>query len=192
LLKSLEIREGERCDFGFVHWRADKLVRVRVIAVWAEGAKEVWWLATNLDNRVSKVVSYYDRRMGIEEQFRDAKGHRFGLKLRWTQFTKAEFVERLYLLVGVALLLWTSVGSAVEEEGAGEKISRECCDGSGEVRRGALSDRCLTKYVRGTFVLKIILAKQRRFTLMTSMTGNRLRGWVEHRRSSHNASSFET
>jgi hypothetical protein len=53
--------------------------------------------------------------MGIEEQFRDAKGHRFGLKLRWTQFTRAEFVERMYLLVGLALLLWTSVGSAVEE-----------------------------------------------------------------------------
>jgi hypothetical protein len=89
---------------------------VRVIAVWAKGAKEVWWLATNLDNRVSKVVSYYDRRMGIEEQFRDSKGHRFGMKLRWTQFTKAEFVERMYLLVGIALLLWTSVGRAVEEE----------------------------------------------------------------------------
>jgi Transposase DDE domain len=116
LLKSLEIREGERRDFGFVHLRSDKLVRVRVIAVWAKGTKEVWWLATNLDNRVSKVVSYYDRRMGIEEQFRDAKGHRFGVKLRWTQFTKAEFVERMYLLVGVALLLWTSVGQAVAEK----------------------------------------------------------------------------
>lgn len=116
LLQDLEITEGERRDFGFVYLRADKLVRVRVIAVWARGAKEVWWLATNLPNRVSKVVSYYDRRMGIEEQFRDAKGHRFGLKLRWTQFTRAEFVERMYLLVGLALLLWTSVGHAVEEK----------------------------------------------------------------------------
>ena len=77
-------------------------------------AMEVWWLATNLTNRVSKVVAYYDRRMGIEEQFRDAKGVRFGMKLRWTQFTRAESVERMYLLVGVALLLWTSVGRAVE------------------------------------------------------------------------------
>jgi hypothetical protein len=41
LLKSLEIREGERCDFGFLYLRAYKLVRVRVIAVWARGAKEV-------------------------------------------------------------------------------------------------------------------------------------------------------
>jgi hypothetical protein len=114
MLKSLEVTEGERRDFGFVVLRADGAVRVRLIGVWAKGAKEVWWLATDLPNRVSKVVSYYDRRMGIEEQFRDAKGNRFGLKLKWTQFTRAEFVERIYLLVGVALLLWTSVGRAVE------------------------------------------------------------------------------
>lgn len=115
LLKSLEIHEGERRDFGFVHLRADEFVRVRLIGVWAKGAKEVWWLATDLTNRVSKIVSYYDRRMGIEEQFRDVKGVRFGIKLKWTQFTRAEFVERMYLLVGVALMLWTSVGRAVEK-----------------------------------------------------------------------------
>ena len=116
LLKSLEVAEGERRDFGFVTLRSDEYVRVRLIGVWAKGAKEVWWLATDLQNRVSKVVSYYDRRMGIEEQFRDAKGARFGLKLKWTCFTRPEFIERMYLLVGIALMLWTSVGSAVEEE----------------------------------------------------------------------------
>ena len=115
LLKQLRVGEGERRDFGFVPVRADGAARVRLIGVWSAGAKEVWWLATNLQNRVSKVVSLYDRRMGIEEQFRDTKGCRLGLKLRWTQFTRAEYVERMYLLVGVALLLWTSVGRAVEE-----------------------------------------------------------------------------
>lgn len=37
------------------------------------------------------------------------------MKLRWTKFTRPEFVERIYLLAGMALLLWTSVGRAVEE-----------------------------------------------------------------------------
>lgn len=115
LLKHLELQPGERRDFGWVWLRQDEVVRVRLIGVWSAGAREAWWLATNLENRVSKVVSYYDRRMGIEEQFRDAKGQRFGLKLRWTQFTRAEYVERMYLLVGIALLLWTAVGRAVEE-----------------------------------------------------------------------------
>lgn len=116
LLKNLAVAEGARRDFGFVCLRADEAVRVRLIGVWAVGAKEVWWLATDLTNAVSKVVSYYDRRMGIEEQFRDAKGVRFGVKLKWTQFTKAEYVERMYLLVGIALLLWTATGRAVEQE----------------------------------------------------------------------------
>ena len=115
LLKSLAVQEGERRDFGFVELRSDGAVRVRLIGVRAAGAKEVWWLATDLTNAVSKVVAYYDRRMGIEEQFRDAKGVRFGVKLKWTHFTRPEFVERMYLMVGVALLLWTSVGRAVEE-----------------------------------------------------------------------------
>lgn len=116
LLRSLELGPGERRDFGWVSLRADERVTVRLIGVWSAGAKEAWWLATNVENAVSKVVSYYDRRMGIEEQFRDAKGHRFGMKLRWTQFTRAEYVERMYLLVGVALLLWTVVGRVMEEE----------------------------------------------------------------------------
>jgi hypothetical protein len=116
LLKHLELKPGERRDFGWVRLRADEFVTVRLIGVWVAGAEEVWWLATNLPNAVSKVVALYDRRMGIEEQFRDAKGVRFGLKLKWTQFTKAEFVERMYLLVGLALLLWTSIGRAVEEQ----------------------------------------------------------------------------
>ena len=92
-----------------------KLLPSGLLAYGPEGAQEVWWLATNLPNAVSKVVAFYDRRMGIEEQFRDAKGVRFGLKLKWTQFTRAEFIERMYLLVGLALLLWTSVGQAVEQ-----------------------------------------------------------------------------
>ncbi len=115
LLKSLVIAPGQRIDLGWVELRADKLVRVRVIGVWAAGAREAWWLATNLTNRVSKVVALYDRRMGIEEQFRDVKGVHFGMKLKWTQFTRAEYVERMYLLVAVALLLWTVVGRAVEQ-----------------------------------------------------------------------------
>ena len=74
LLKNLELQPGGRRDFGFVWLRSDELVGVRLIGVRAQGAKEAWWLATNLPNAVSRVVSYYDRRMGIEEQFRDAKG----------------------------------------------------------------------------------------------------------------------
>jgi hypothetical protein len=54
LLKSLEMHEGERRDFGFVHLRADEFVRVRLIGVWTAGAKEVWWLALTWPTRSQK------------------------------------------------------------------------------------------------------------------------------------------
>lgn len=37
------------------------------------------------------------------------------MKLKWMRFTRAEFIERMYLIVGVALLLWRSLGREVEE-----------------------------------------------------------------------------
>jgi hypothetical protein len=38
-------------------------------------------LATTLRSSARRVAAYYDRRMGIEEHFRDSKGCRFGIKL---------------------------------------------------------------------------------------------------------------
>jgi len=105
LIKSLALNKGEYRDFGLVKLRADGKVKIRLIGVWATEAKELWWLATNLKLSVAEIVGLYDRRMSIEQQFRDTKGNRFGLKLKWTQFQKAEYLERMYLLIGVAGLL---------------------------------------------------------------------------------------
>jgi hypothetical protein len=116
LLKSLSFGQGKYRDFGFVKLRIDGKVRVRLIGVWADESKEIWWLATNLEASVAEVVGLYDRRMSIEEQFRDTKGARFGVKLKWTQFEKGEYLERMYLLVGLAMLVWTSVGRFIEHE----------------------------------------------------------------------------
>jgi len=54
--------------------------------------------------------------MSIEEQFRDTKGARFGLKIKWTCFTRGEYLERMYLLIGVAGLLGTNLGRFTERE----------------------------------------------------------------------------
>lgn len=50
--------------------------------------------------------------MTIEEQIRDTKGCRFGLKLEWTQFRTPEYLACFMLLLGVALAVWTAVGAA--------------------------------------------------------------------------------
>jgi len=124
LLKDIQLHKGEYRDFGFVRLRIDGKVRVRLIGVWAAEAKEVWWLATNLKLSVAEIVGLYDRRMSIEEQFRDTKGTHFGLKLKWTCFERGEYLERMFLLVGMAMLLWMSIGRVVEKENP--KVRLKC------------------------------------------------------------------
>jgi hypothetical protein len=124
LLNQLHLRRGEYRDFGWVKLRVDGKVKVRLVGVWAQESAEIWWLATNLKRSVSEIVGLYDRRMSVEEQFRDCKGTHFGLKLKWTQFQKGEYLERLYLLVGVAALVWTSIGRFVET--AKPKVRMRC------------------------------------------------------------------
>jgi len=151
LLGSLELKRGEFRDFGLVKLRVDGKVRVRLIGVWAKESKEVWWLATNLKVTIAEIVGLYDRRMSIEEQFRDTKGVRFGLKLKWTQFQKGEYLERLYLLVGVAALMWTSVGRFVESNQP--KVRMRCRKKGARlslVRIGALFFQTVTRRLRLT------------------------------------------
>lgn len=124
LLKDIQIGRGQYQDFGFVRLRSDGKVKVRLIGVWAAQAKEVWFLATNLNLSVAEIVGLYDRRMSIEEQFRDTKGTHFGLKLKWTCFEKGEYLERMFLLLGVAMLLWMSIGRCVEKENP--KVRLKC------------------------------------------------------------------
>jgi len=151
LLKNLKLNKGEYRDFGVVKLRVDGKVKVRLIGVWATEAKELWWLATNLKLSVAEIVGLYDRRMSIEQQFRDTKGARFGLKLKWTQFQKAEYLERMYLLVGVAGLLWTSLGRFIERE---KPQVRMKCRRKGArlslIRIGALFWRKVTKRLQLT------------------------------------------
>lgn len=91
-------------------------MQVRVVGVWAPGQREPWWLATDLPAPLVEIVALYDRRMTVEEQFRDTTGCRFGLRLEWTQFRTPHYLARFLLLVGVALVLWTAVGQAVAEQ----------------------------------------------------------------------------
>lgn len=110
LLSAYPLRPGQWIDLGVCRLRSDQVVQVRVVGVWAVGQKEPWWLATSLTNGVRRVAEYYDRRMSIEEQFRDTKGCRFGTMLAWTHFQQEESINRLFLLTALALVLWLAAG----------------------------------------------------------------------------------
>jgi Transposase DDE domain. len=116
-LRDWHLGMGQTVDLGVVWLREDRALRIRVVGVWALGQKEPWWLATDLlKDSLADVVALYDRRMAIEQQIRDTKGCRFGVKLIWTQFNKPQYLSRFVLLIAVALVLWTAVGQAVAEQ----------------------------------------------------------------------------
>lgn len=122
-LRQWHLGMGQAVDLGVVWLREDRAVRTRVVGVWACGQAEPWWLATDLlKDSLAYVVALYDRRMAIEQQIRDTKGCRFGVKLIWTQFQKPQYLSRFVLLVGVALVLWTAVGEAVAEQNPGVRL----------------------------------------------------------------------
>lgn len=108
-LRDIELERDKAHDFGIVPLRADRRCEVRVVAYWAKGAKEPWWLATS-ETSAKMAVRLYDRRMTVEEQFRDVKGSRFGAKLKWTHFRSPEALLRCLLLLAVALLVWATIG----------------------------------------------------------------------------------
>jgi hypothetical protein len=77
-------------------------------------AREPWILATSLDVRASKVVKLYARRMQVEETFRDAKSHRFGICLGQARTRSASRADLLLLLAAFAHVLYVLVGLAAE------------------------------------------------------------------------------
>lgn len=111
LLRAYLLRPGQWVDLGMVQLRQRNPVCVRVVGVWAADQKEAWWLATSLTTRVKDVVACYDRRMTVEEMFRDSKGCRYGMQLFWTRFTRPEQVDRLFLLAAIAIAIWTAAGA---------------------------------------------------------------------------------
>lgn len=110
LLTAYPIKPGEVVDLGVCLLTIKGSVSVRVVGVWAAGQDEPWWMATNLDKSPQEVAELYDRRMAVEEQFRDTKGCRFGLKMEWTQFKTCEAINRIYLLTALAMVAWTAAG----------------------------------------------------------------------------------
>ncbi len=106
LLSQHPLGPGQRVELGLCTLGQRNPVRVRIVAVWARGQHEPWWLASTLSCTPKRLAEYYDRRMGVEEGFRDSKGCRYGLKIKWTRFQSGSAIARLFLLAALAMLVW--------------------------------------------------------------------------------------
>lgn len=110
LLYDHPLRPGQRIDLGSCELSDRFPVRIRVVGIWAHDQAEPWWMATNLSVSLKRVGQFYDRRMGVEEQFRDTKGARYGVQMKWTAFQSSWAIGRIYLLTALAGVCWLVAG----------------------------------------------------------------------------------
>ncbi|AEJ40478.1 transposase [Sulfobacillus acidophilus TPY] len=77
----------------------------RLVATWAEGQQEPWFLVTNCGHLTAdQIIRAYARRFQIEELFKDSKnGERGGFRLRGVRLTRADRWDRLWLIFTWAL-----------------------------------------------------------------------------------------
>jgi len=83
---------------------------------WRErrSAREPWILATSLDDPAKLIIQLYERRMQIEETFRDTKNVRFGLSLVHARTNSTARANVLLLLASLAHLFAVVLGIAAE------------------------------------------------------------------------------
>lgn len=85
-------------------------------------AREPWILATSLSSSPQKIVAHYERRMQIEETFRDTKNSRFGFSMAEARTKKPCRADLLTLLANLAHLLTVLAGLIAERCGIARRF----------------------------------------------------------------------
>ena len=113
-LDDYPIRRGMWRVLSGAEYRSDKVVSLNVVIRWKRGLPpkrdEPWFLVTNLDGNAVRLTDLYAKRMAVEELFRDGKDGRYGLGLGQTQVTTPARLDRLILILALAILLLTGLG----------------------------------------------------------------------------------
>ena len=108
------VKKGMWRVLAGAEYRSDRAVTLNVVIRWKKGlpAKrdEPWFLMTDLTGNAVALTELYARRMAVEELFRDGKDGRYGLGLGDTQVTTTTRLDRLILIVALALILLIGLG----------------------------------------------------------------------------------
>lgn len=81
-----------------------------------ERRDEPWFRMTALPGNAVQLTDLYAKRMAVEELFRDGKCGRYGFGLRHTQVTTTARLDRLILILALALILLTGLGLVARRE----------------------------------------------------------------------------
>lgn len=114
-------KAGQSVWLGGGYLAEEHIYPVNLLVHWETGEKEPWCLATNLPDR-RMTLSYYVRRMWIEEMFGDFKKHGFDLECSMLH----HFLRLSRLTLAVALLyVWLiSVGGRSIRQGLRQLVDR--------------------------------------------------------------------
>jgi hypothetical protein len=84
-----------------------------------QAAKEPWILTTNLPSRYksTEIVTFYSKRMQIEESFRDIKSHQFGLCGRYVRTTCIHRWGVKMMLAAIAQIVYWVLGIIGHSQG---------------------------------------------------------------------------
>ena len=114
-LASLDVSRGDRGrDWGRGLVTEGHPFSIRLVTTFAEEAKEPWYLATDLNQPPPEVIRLYQRRMWIEETFRDWKNRNWGLGLDAVRLSEPERHDRLFVVLALAYAFLCAFGAAAE------------------------------------------------------------------------------
>jgi hypothetical protein len=113
-LDEYPVKKGMWRVLAGAEYRSDKAATLNVVIRWKRGLPpkrdEPWFLMTNLPGNAVQLTALYARRMAVEELFRDGKDGRYGLGLGQTQVTTTARLDRLILILALAVILLTGLG----------------------------------------------------------------------------------
>ena len=113
-LDQYSVHRGMAKVFHRTDYRQSNPVRQSIVVRWQKGLPkrrdECWYLMTDLQAGPIRVSTWYGRRMGIEECFRDQKNKFNGWSLRHTRITRPERLDRLLLILALAYILLCGLG----------------------------------------------------------------------------------
>ncbi len=118
---SIPVQEGQTLFLGWVRWTKRENFWVQLVAHWARGEDEPWFLVT--DQAATRLtIQLYRKRMWIEELFGDLKGHGFDLEA--THLQNLDRLSRLVLATMIVYVWLISLGSRVIKRGLRYLVDR--------------------------------------------------------------------
>jgi hypothetical protein len=110
VLAGYPLEFGKIIRLDQVQYRQKKSMTLSLVARWdkVRGKYEAWYLATNCPDEAAGIIGYYEKRMWIDEMYRDVKSQHFALDRTKVKTTKGR--DRLLAAIAIAILLASFVG----------------------------------------------------------------------------------